>query len=165
MAYLPKFTISARLLSLIEEISGLREKILAATVQVAWIPGLQKDSRIRNTHSSTAIEGNPLTLEQVRVLEEGGDLPAVIERSRREVLNYFAGLRFIEKNQNKDALTHEDIFKLHKVIAGGGVMKQGTPGRYRTIAVRVGSFVPPPAVDVSRLMSELLEWWNKEAPR
>ena len=61
MAYQPKFTISPHFLSHIEEISGLREKILAATVQVAWIPGLQKDSRVRNTHSSTAIEGNPLT--------------------------------------------------------------------------------------------------------
>jgi len=32
---------------------------------------LQKDTRARNTHSSTAIEGNPLTLEEVRALEEG----------------------------------------------------------------------------------------------
>lgn len=164
MPYQPKFTISARLLSLIEEISSLREKILAATVQVAWIPGLQKDSRVRNTHSSTAIEGNPLTLEQVRALEEGRELPAVTERSRREVLNYFAGLRFIEKRQKKSPLTHEDILGLHKIIGGGGVMNQGTAGRYRTVAVRVGGFVPPPAADVPRLMSELLEWWNKEAP-
>ena len=165
MAYQPKFTISARLLSHIEEIAGLREKILAATVQVAWIPGLQKDSRVRNTHSSTAIEGNPLTLEQVRALEEGKELQAVTERSRREVLNYFAGLRFIEKNLKKSRLTHEDILRLHKIIAGGGVMNQGTAGQYRTIAVRVGRFVPPPVSDVPRLMSELLEWWNKEAPK
>jgi hypothetical protein len=39
----------------------------------------------------------PLTLEQVRALEEGRSLTAATERSRREVLNYFAGLRFIEK--------------------------------------------------------------------
>jgi Fic family protein len=165
MAYQPKFTISAQLLSLIEEVSSLREKILAATVQVAWIPRLQKDSRIRNAHSSTAIEGNPLTLEQVRVLEEGGELQAVVERSRREVLNYFAGLRFIEKNLKKRVVTHEDILKLHKIIAGGGVMKQGTPGRYRTVAVRVGRFVPPPAANVAGLMSGLLEWWNTEGPK
>ena len=82
------------------------EKILAATVQVAWIPALQKDSRVRSTHSSTAIEGNPLTIEQVRALEEGKELPAVAERSKREVLNYFAGLRFIEKNVKKNPLTH-----------------------------------------------------------
>lgn len=38
-------------------------------MQVPWIPALQKDTRARNTHSSTAIEGNPLTLEEVRALE------------------------------------------------------------------------------------------------
>jgi Fic family protein len=164
MSYQPIFTITGRLLSHIEEIAALREKIVAATVQVAWIPALQKDSRVRNTHSSTAIEGNPLTLEQVRALADGEDLPAVTERSRREVLNYFAGLRFVEKNARKRSLTHEDIFKLHKVIAGGGVMDQGTAGRYRTIGVRVGSFMPPAPSEVSGLMFELLEWWNKKAP-
>ncbi len=45
----------------------------------------QKDARARNTHSSTAIEGNPLTLEQVRELEEGRPLAAVAQRSQREV--------------------------------------------------------------------------------
>jgi Fic family protein len=165
MSYQPQFTITPRLLSRSEEIASLREKILAATVQVPWMPALQKDSRVRNTHSSTAIEGNPLTLEQVRALEEGKELPAVTERAKREVLNYFAGLRFIERNLKKMSLAHEDILQLHKVIAGGGVMDQGTAGRYRTIAVRVGRFVPPPADEVSGLMFELLDWWNKESPK
>ncbi|HEY3761933.1 MAG TPA: Fic family protein [Verrucomicrobiae bacterium] len=164
MSYQPHFTITPRLLSSTEQIAALREKILAATVQVVWIPALQKDSRVRNTHSSTAIEGNPLTLEQVRALEEGRELPATADRSKREVLNYFAALRFIEKRARKSRLAHEDIFQLHKIIASGGVMDQGTAGRYRTISVRVGRFVPPPANEVSGLMFELLEWWNKEAP-
>lgn len=165
MSYQPQFTITPHLLSRIEEIAALREKILAATVQVAWIPALQKDSRIRNTHSSTAIEGNPLTLEQVRALEEGREMPATVERSKREVLNYFAGLRFIEKHARKSQLTHKDVLQLHQLIASGGVMDQGTAGRYRTIAVRVGRFVPPPPSEISGLMFELLEWWNEEAPK
>jgi Fic family protein len=84
--------------------------------------------------------------------------------SRREVLNYFAGLRFIERNQAKTPLTHDDVLRVHKIIAGGGVMKQGAPGQYRRIAVRVGRYVPPPAIDVPKLMSDLLEWWNDSAP-
>ncbi len=163
MSFQPQFIITPRLLSRIEEIASLREKALAATVQVPWIPALQKDTRLRNAHSSTAIEGNPLTLEQVRALEEGRELPAATPRSKQEVLNYFAGLRFIERHLHKSPLTHEDILKLHKIIAGA-VMDQGTSGRYRTIAVRVGKFVPPPG-DVSGLMRELLEWWNVAAPK
>jgi Fic family protein len=160
MSYQPQFTITARLLSRLEEIAALREKILAATVQVPWIPALQKDTRLRNAHSSTAIEGNPLTLEQVRAVEDGRDLAGVTGRAKREVTNYLAGLRFIEKNLKKSPLSHEDVFKLHKVIAAD-VMDQGTAGHYRTIRVRVGRFVPPPPEDVSGLMFELLEWWNR----
>lgn len=165
MSYRPRYAISHGLVRRLEEIAALREKILAATVQVAWIPALQKDSRVRNTHSSTAIEGNPLTLEQVRALEEGRELSAVTERAKREVLNYFAALRFIEKNVKRSPLTHGEVLRLHKVIAGGGVMDQGAAGRYREIPVRVGGYVPPPAGQVWGLMSELLDWWNEEAPK
>src|SRR6476646_10199033 len=98
VSYKPIYTITPVLLAQVEQIAGLRERILAAAVQVPWIPALQKDTRIRNAHSSTAIEGNPLTLEQVRAIEEGREIPATAQRARREVANYFAGLRFVEKN-------------------------------------------------------------------
>lgn len=137
----------------------LRERIQAAAIQLSWVPALQKDARSRNVHASTAIEGNPLTLEQVVALEEGRTLSASDNRSEREVLNYFAGLRYIEKNAMKRRLRHEDVFSLHGILARG-VMDQGEAGRYRTIAVRVGNYTPPPAPDVSGLMTELLDWWN-----
>lgn len=74
MAYLPRFSISPDLFSLVEKIAALRERIEGASVALSWISNLQKDTRIRNGHASTAIEGNPLTLEQVRALEEGRTL-------------------------------------------------------------------------------------------
>ena len=162
MPYIPHFTITPRLLSLVETIAALRERIQGAAVEVAWIPALQKDTRSRNVHASTAIEGNPLTLEQVRALEEGRDIVASDARSRREVLNYFAGLRYLEKHATKERIVHEDLFELHRILAGE-VMDQGTAGSYRMIAVRVGNHFPPAAADVSGLMFELLDWWNKES--
>ncbi len=160
MAYQPKFTITPRLLALAQDIAVLRERIAGATIQVPWVPALQKDTRARNAHSSTAIEGNPLTLEQVRAVEEGRPLPTVPDRARREVVNYFAALRHIEKHAAKKTIAHEDILRLHKIMAGG-VMDQGEAGRYRTMRVRVGPYAPPPPEMVSGLMFELLEWWNK----
>ena len=109
MSYQPHYRVSPLLLRRVEQIAALREKIIAATVQVPWIPALQKDSRARNAHCSTAIEGNPLTLEQVRAVEEGRDLPGIADRARREVLNYFAGLRFIEKHLQKSPLNHDSL--------------------------------------------------------
>src|SRR5438105_13251931 len=112
MSYEPRFTITPSLLSLVEQVAVLRERIQSAAVELSWIPALQKDTRTRNGHASTAIEGNPLTLEQVRALEEGRKLSAVDTRAKREVLNYFAGLRYVEKHAKKKTIRHEDIFEL-----------------------------------------------------
>ena len=103
-------------------------------------------------------------MEQVRAVEEGREIPAVAARAKREVVNYFAALRFVEKNAAKNTISHEEVLSLHKIIAGD-VMDQGTAGRYRTIAVRVGRYVPPSPGDVSGLMFELLAWWNKESAK
>ena len=61
MAYVPSFTITPALLAQVEQVAALRERIQNAVVDLAWIPALQKDTRTRNVHASTAIEGNPLT--------------------------------------------------------------------------------------------------------
>jgi len=146
----------------VEQIAALRERIQGALVELAWVPALQKDTRSRNVHASTAIEGNPLTLAQVRALEEGRELSSATTRSRREALNYFAGLRHIEKQALKKKITQSDMLTLHRILADE-VMDQGQAGRYRTVAVRVGEYRPPPASMVSGLMFELLDWWNSES--
>ncbi|MBC7837218.1 MAG: Fic family protein [Nitrospiraceae bacterium] len=105
---------------------------------------------MRNTHCSTAIEDNPLTLEQVRLIEEGQGLPAEPPRAKREVLNYLAGLCHIERPANKKRITHRDVFTLHTMLAAE-VMDQGDAGRY----------TPPAPQLVSGFMAELLAWWNE----
>ena len=162
MSYEPQFSITPKLLSQVEIVAALRERILGATVELSWMPALQKDTRTRNVHASTAIEGNPLTLEQVRAVEEGREPAASDPRSRREVVNYFAGLRYVEKNAAKKTIRHEDLFNLHRILAGE-VMDQGEAGRYRSIAVRVGNYLPSTPNEVSGLMFELLDWWNKRS--
>ncbi|MGH9649718.1 MAG: Fic family protein, partial [Terriglobales bacterium] len=77
-------------------------------------------------------------------------------------VNYFAALRHVEKHAGKKLITHEDVLRLHRIIAGR-VMDQGEAGRYRTIRVRVGPYTPPPPELVSGLMLELLEWWNRDS--
>jgi Fic family protein len=88
VSYQLQFTITPALLGRVEQTAALRERILAGTVQVRGIHSLQKDTRTRNTHSSTAIEGNSLTLEQVLAAEEGREILAVATRAEREMVNY-----------------------------------------------------------------------------
>lgn len=164
VSFHPSYSITPLLLARVEQIAALRERILAAAVQVPWIPALQKDTRIRNAHSSTAIEGNPLTLEQVRAIEEGREIPATAQRARREVANYFAGLRFVEKNAQLRVITLNEVLRLHRILAAE-VMDQGKAGEYRTIRVKVGGYIAPAPDRVERMMSDLLAWWNKHAPK
>lgn len=157
MSYLPRYTITPLLLSRVEEIASLRERIQGAAVELTWVPALQKDTRTRNTHASTAIEGNPLSLAQVQALEDGRAFAASDTRSEREVRNYLAGLRHIEQHATIAPIRHDDLLTLHRILAAD-VMEQGDAGRYRDIAVRVGGYTPPHPRDVSGLMFELLEW-------
>jgi len=159
MPYEPRFSISPHLLACVEEIAGLRQRIQNASVELAWIPALQKDSRTRNAHASTAIEGNPLTLPEVQALADAPEAPAHVPRSEREVVNYFAGLRFIAEHSAAERIAEADVLALHRIL-GLGVMDQGFEGEYRRIRIQVGLHVPPAPEEVPALMGELLEWWN-----
>lgn len=160
MAYEPYFTITPKLLSLVEAVIALRERIQLSAVELAWIPALQKDSRDRNVHASTAIEGNTLTLAQVSQLGDGKTLTVNDKRGEREVLNYFAGLRHVEKQLRQDNPPRRHL----QTASGSGARRNGgEAGRYRSIAVRVGDYMPPAPQDVSGLMFELLDWWNTKS--
>jgi Fic family protein len=69
--YKPRFDISPRLLSLVTQAAEIRAWINSAVVDAPWLPILQRETSARLAHSSTAIEGNPLTLREVEVLARG----------------------------------------------------------------------------------------------
>ncbi|MBP9128586.1 MAG: Fic family protein [Elusimicrobia bacterium] len=160
MAYLPRFNTTPHLLKVLEEITSLNGRIEGATVGVRWVPALQKEIRERQTHGSTAIEGNPLTLAEVRVLAEGGDLPHAEPRAKQEILNYFAALRFVEQRKGSSGIDETGILKIHSIIGQRNALDRGPFGAYRSYGVRVGRHVPPPAHEVPGRMGDLLKWLN-----
>src|SRR3989338_110416 len=160
MPYQPSFQTTPHLLKVLEEIAGLSARIKDAAVGVSLIPSLQKDAAARQAHGSTAIEGNPLTLEEVKVLAEGGSLPEAKPRSIQEVLNYFAALRFVTKSAKAKEVGVRDVLKLHSIIGQKGALDRGPLGLFRPFAVRVGDHLPPPAKEVPGLMKDLLAWIN-----
>lgn len=162
MAYLPHFRITPLLLGKAEEIAALRGRILAVDYPPAALAALQRDARIRICHASTALEGGPLTLDQARGLEDGNANPDSLPRAKREIANGFAAMRFVERRSRKPKVSVEDVLETHRLLAAG-LTDPGEAGRYRQIAVRVGRYDPPPPETVPGLVSDLLEWWNKES--
>ena len=59
----PKFDYTHNIVSNLVEITSARELILNAYLVPKWEVSLRREALIKATHTSTAIEGNPLTLE------------------------------------------------------------------------------------------------------
>ena len=76
-------------------------------------------SQIRNlwTHSSTAIEGNSLTLgDTAFILEEGLTISGKSLREHQEVYGHAKGIELIYHFLDSDTLQEEDVFDLHRVV-------------------------------------------------
>ena len=158
--FAPIFQTTPHLLKVLEEIAALNARIQSAAVGVSWMPNLQREAAARQTHGSTAIEGNPLTLPEVEIVAAGGSLPHAKPRAIQEVLNYLAALRFVEKNAKADKIETRDVLRLHSLMGQKGALDREPIGLFRPYQVKVGMHMPPGPKDVPRLMAELLEWLN-----
>ena len=133
---------------------------------------LEEDVIRRSIFGTAAIEGNPLTEEQVgEVLElfpEGG--PSVEERAEREISNLRAAYRLFDEVETEDLhITEELLRKIHKLITLGIEHPENVPGKYRSHIVKIGDkdhggiYTPPKILDdIKMLMKELGKWINSK---
>ncbi len=112
--------------------------ILNAPLIPNWEVSLRKAAFLTSAHSSTAIEGNPLTFEDVTALAEGRELMVRI-KDRQEVLNYFEALEKIPDFATKFPLTAEDLLEIHKTITNDTLEKHDDEGVFRSRQVVVGN--------------------------
>lgn len=164
----PNFKYTNKITNNLVEITSAREIILNAYLVPKWEVSLRRDALLRATHASTAIEGNPLTLEEVSKLAQGRKVTAT-RREKQEVLNYLDVLRNIEKYQEKGKITEKVILKLHRDVTKGALEYPSFEGKYRNRQVYVGNrttgeviFMPPPSEKISFLMKEFINWLNSD---
>src|SRR3989338_3382401 len=159
--YQPPYTITEILLARISEAETLRTKIQAAPVQVAWLESIRLDALVRRAHFSTAIEGNPLTLPEVEALA-GVTQVSGADRAKREVLNYFAVLRWIARQPQGKRITVDGILRLHRLVTTG--LLPSTPvgafKRARNVIMSAGRVVyEPPGPGAATPGTEALVQW------
>ncbi|HJH30481.1 MAG TPA: hypothetical protein C5S51_12495 [Methanosarcinaceae archaeon] len=85
--YSQNFTYTNRIVKNIVEITSARDTILNAYIVLKWEVSLRRDALIKAAHASTAIERNPLTLEEVSQLAQSRKVTAT-RKAQQEVLNY-----------------------------------------------------------------------------
>lgn len=172
MPFNPKYTITDRILNNLTLIASAREVIEQAYLVPKWEAKLRRQALLRNTHSSTAIEGNKLTLEQVEALAKGKEVIAT-NKDKQEVLNYIAALEKIPNLAEKSRITRKALLNIHKVITKNTLGNPSDCGVLRNRQVYVGrrvldstgfreevEYMPPETKEVPRLVDELIDWLN-----
>ena len=165
--YHPHYTITDTLLARISEAEVLRTKIIAAPVQVAWLESIRLEAFVRRAHFSTAIEGNPLTLPEVEALA-GSRKADVKDRAKREVLNYFAALRWIARQPQERRMTVDGVLRLHRLLLAGLLLPRqiGAFKRSRNVIMSAGRVVyEPPGPGAASPGTKALVQWLELAAR
>ncbi len=162
----PNFKYTHKIVNNLVQIASAREAVLNSYLVPKWEISLRRDALIRAAHASTAIEGNPLTLEEVSRLAQGRKVMAT-RKAELEVLNYLRVLENIEKYQEQGKITEKIILELHKDVTKETLENPEHEGRYRELQVYVGNritgkviFMPPTPEEVPELMGEFIEWIN-----
>jgi len=164
----PKFKYTHRTVNNLTKITQAREVILNAKIIPKWEISLRREALIRSAHSSTAMEGNKLTVEEVSQLALGRKIMAT-RKEKQEVLNYLNVLQNIQDYQNDGKVTEKLLLKLHKDITKETLDNPDDEGIYRKVQVVIGNkdtgevvFTPPKTEKVPQLTKALLEWINQE---
>ena len=134
----PKFSLPPALLSEITQIERLYGQIEALKIPQQLEINLTRNNLIESSYASNRIEGNPLTLPEVTNLLLDDRVP--VNRSEKEVVNYFDLLKALPEYQTK-TLDVGLITDIHGKLLTG---VDKTAGHIRNIQVIVGKYSGEP---------------------
>jgi len=163
MTFYPKYTITTLIAKALASIEVSKQSVTELPITASVISSLRKTARVTSTHHSTAIEGNRLSMSEVRhVIEGGGNFPNR-EKDEAEVRQYYNALNHVDiLSQSKKPIREDDIKLLH----GISFLGKKIPTLYRDgqNVIRSGKlvvYIPPKAEDVPLLMADLVIWINQ----
>ncbi len=161
-----KYQITNKTLNNIVETTKLTEEIAKKRVPNSEFRKIKRETLAKTAHYSTKIEGNPLTLEQVKSLLDGREIIAK-KRAINEVQNYIETIENIENYQSKGRIHLDLLLKMHQGITKGVLENTLACGKLREVQnyIAKGSrivYTPPPPEKVEAMMKELVKWINSD---
>src|SRR5690625_1286393 len=124
---------------------------------------LQEKLFLEWTYNSNAIEGNTLTLNEIKVVLEGITVGGKTLREHLEVINHRDEIRYVEEIvRNQEPLSEWQIKNLHRLVLKG--IDDAYAGVYREEQVFISgaAHVPPAAFLVQEKMEQMMDWYIKE---
>jgi Fic family protein len=122
----------------------------------------------KGAQATTAIEGNTLSDEEIKLLEPGAAADGTLQYEEREAKNiletFNALLDTVVRDGKADVITPEFLAHLHHMIGRDlGERFHAVPGQFAQSQRVVGSvYRAPPPDDVPTLVSALCEWLSQE---
>ena len=167
--YIPKFTITNKILKSVGSIEAAREVIENAPLVPYYEKQFRTDAMEKTVHHGTHIEGVGLeSLDQVRKVLEGEEVVAR-ERDIQEVINYRNVMKLLDElTVKRGTYDKEMLLDIHKEVVNK-IISEEKIGKFRTTQVvikeeRSGRMViqPPPSVEVPYLIEDFFEWFNSQ---
>lgn len=159
MGYIPPYSITDKIISLISDISEKVGKI-SERERLDSKPHLRKNNRIKSVHSSLAIEANSLSLDKVRDVINGRYVVGE-QKEIQEVKNAYAAYEQIGKF---DVCSVSDLKRMHGIMTKylvdeSGEFRRGEEGVFNGDKC---IFMAPPAKLVPEQMESLFSWMKAE---
>ena len=134
-----------------------------------YVGELRRHALVQSVHYSTRLEGNTLTLEQVRDSLAGETVPSP-RGQIQEVRNYREAMDYVQSLTTGGTfqITRDVLRTIHYLVSKSLPGKYA-PGQYRSdqnyVVDRTTTrrmFLPPSPGDVPGLMDELVAWLNRD---
>ncbi len=162
LKFKPVYQITNEILKNLFEIEKIKENIKNLPLSPKVLACLRKTAKVYTTYYSTKIEGNSLSVKEVRQVLDGKSFPKH-RRDEKEVKGYFRALDEIKILSKKTNVTEQDIKILHGLIVGDNNPTPYREGQNSIVDSSTGFvvYMPPEAKDVVPLMTALVAWINE----
>ncbi len=171
MVWAPEYQITNGLLLIIRQIGEVLGEIKSTQLTANAVANIQYKSRVISIYASTSIEGNPLSLTDIkRILKHK---PVHLRDTEKEIVNYNRALDYVydKVRRKKFTLSIAELEKIQSIVVKDLLDNPEDVGQLRKKPVIIRDprrsdvivFVPPDHQDVPRLTNELCGFINHSA--
>jgi Fic family protein len=158
--------IDERISHLLGQCYGYIQAITGTPIRPDYRKELLTLSLIKGAHATTAIEGNTLSEEDIKAIQNGKKMPPSKEYLQKEVQNIINAfntiLNELLEQETAIVISSELIRRFHFMVGTDiGDTFQAQPGYFRRNNVIVGQYRPPSFEQVEELVEKLCTWLHQ----
>lgn len=161
------WTLTPEVMYELGQCDGIIDAISRSPLLPEYHEHLLEVSLTKGAQATTAIEGNTLSLEEVRKVYKNQSLPPSKEYQETEVRNILEGFNLILQEAvvhgKEDPITPEMLMRFHRIIGKDlGEHFHAVPGQFASSQRVVGPYRAPDPEDVPDLVGRLCGWLREE---